>query len=104
LSLLAEEPLASDWHPLSVVWEIAIREGMPLGSSVTRAMAGGKEVFTVKDDARNRTFYVCLESKVTADLASALELTPEDLLIVLDSALDDTAAANLALQCRLKAL
>ncbi len=58
----------------------------------------------VEDPDSGRVFHVCLDDTVSADVAAALVLARGDLLVVRDAAVDDTTAANLALQCRLKTL
>lgn len=47
---------------------------------------------------------VCLDEKIGVDFSKHVELTPEQIVVARDMALDDTAAANLALQCRLKTI
>lgn len=47
---------------------------------------------------------MCLDDQVRAELSKHFPLHAELLLICRDKALDDTAAANLALQCRLKTI
>jgi len=101
---LLSEPLRDGWRAEDVVWEVAIKEGFPLTSRVTTAAAGGQEVYRVADPDSGRAFHVCLDDTVTADVAAALGLASGDLLVVRDAAVDDTTAANLALQCRLKTL
>jgi adenine-specific DNA-methyltransferase len=46
----------------------------------------------------------CLDDTLNPDIAKALALTADDLFVCRDRALDDTLAANLALQCRLKTI
>lgn len=106
---LLRDPLGGDWRPEDVVWEAAIKEGFPLTSKVTTAAAAGQLVYRVEDPDTGRRFHICLDDAVGtedggAELAAALGLESGDLLIVRDAAVDDTAAANLALQCRLKTL
>lgn len=103
LSLLSE-PLRDGWRAEDVVWEVAIKEGFPLTSRVTKAAAAGQEVYRVEDADSGRAFHVCLDDKVSAGVAAALGLAGGDLLVVRDAAVDDTTAANLALMCRLKTL
>jgi hypothetical protein len=49
-------------------------------------------------------FYICLDDKIRLDDLKSLNLAKTDLFICRDVALDDEAAANLALQCRLKTI
>ena len=101
---LLSEPLRDGWRAEDVVWEVAIKEGFPLTSRVTTAAAAGQLVYRVEDPDSGRAFHICLDDTVTSDVAAALGLGAGDLLVVRDAAVDDTTAANLALQCRLKTL
>jgi hypothetical protein len=56
------------------------------------------------DPHKEQACHVCLDSTIDAKTTKTLSLTRDDLFICLDSALDDTLAANLALQCRLKVI
>ena len=56
------------------------------------------------DKEREKAFTICLEDSLTLDAVKALGLSKEDLFVCRATALDDTLAANLALQCRLKVL
>lgn len=94
--------LEENWSPQAVVWEIALREGYPLSSTVQTVKAAGCDVFALWDPLRGRRFFVCLDDAVPLDLAHELGLAAEEVLVCRDSALTDEAAANLALQCRLK--
>ena len=47
---------------------------------------------------------VCLEETIPSDLAKHYPLRQDHILVCRDKALDDTGAANLALQCRLKTI
>ena len=52
--------------------------------------------------SETKSFYICLDDKIRLDDLKPLNLAKTDLFICRDVALDDEAAANLALQCRLK--
>jgi hypothetical protein len=51
-----------------------------------------------------QTLIVCLDDKIAVDFSKHVELTPKQIVVARDLAFDDTAAANLALQCRLKTI
>ena len=102
---LFNDPLIADWKPENVIWEAALREGFSLNTRfVSRALANGNKVYDVTDPDTEQKFMICLDDKIFADLSKHCELKPEDLFICRDLALDDSAAANLALQCRLKTI
>lgn len=101
---LFTDPIAAGARPTAVLWEMAIKEGYPLSSDIQETHVGNNTVFCVTDDDTDREYYICLDKEVPADLAHELGLTEDDLFVVRDIALDDTEAANLALQCRLKTI
>jgi adenine-specific DNA-methyltransferase len=99
------DTLVSGWKPENVVWEVALREGFALTARVERlTAAGGSTYWRVTDTEQDRTFTICLDDKLALDSVRELGLSKDDLFICRDAALDDTLAANLALQCRLKVI
>jgi adenine-specific DNA-methyltransferase len=94
--------LRDGWTPEGVVWEIALREGLPLSSSVEVLSVNEKTVHRVVDRTRDQQIHVCLDESVPASVPRALGLGPDDLFVCRDCALTDEVAANLALECRLK--
>jgi adenine-specific DNA-methyltransferase len=102
---LHADPLVYDWKAENVLWEVTVKEGFGLGSQIVRL----KEVqdctaHRVIDPDRGQSFVICLDDKVELDALKPLNLGTEDLFICRDSAITDEAAANLALQCRLKTI
>ncbi len=87
-----------------MLWELAVKEGYGLNSAITSSKFGVNAVYTVTDAEKDppQSFRACLDETLAPDIAKQLGLTTTDLFICRDSALDDTLAANLALQCRLK--
>ena len=102
---LFNDPLVAGWTPENVIWEVALREGFGLNTHfASRDLGNGNKVYDVLDDDTGQKFIICLDDKIPIDLAKHCELTLDDLFICRDVALDDSAAANLALQCRLKTI
>src|SRR5262249_21725463 len=104
---LFKDPLAPGWKPENVLWEVALREGYGLNTRFEKKILGGaagsgNTVWEVSDPDSGQSFAVCLDDTIRADLSRCYDLSPDRLLVCRDAALDDTAAANLALQCRLK--
>jgi adenine-specific DNA-methyltransferase len=64
----------------------------------------GQTVYRVADPEREQSFAICLDDQITLAALTPLQLAKDDLFVCRDSALDDEAAANLALQCRLKTI
>jgi adenine-specific DNA-methyltransferase len=100
------DPIKPNVDPVAVLWELAVKEGYGLNSTITPAKVGTNTVHTVTDTERDppQSFRACLDVKLASDIAKQLSLAANDLIICRDSALDDTLAANLALQCRLKTI
>jgi len=98
---LMNDALLPGFDPQSVIYEVALREGYGLNARLESVpeVAG---VWRVHDAEKNQTFYVTLENTIDLELLRPLKLVADDLFICRGIALDDTTAANLALQCRLK--
>lgn len=73
------------------------------GDPVAPPLAG-QTVHRVTDPDKGQSFYICLDDAVRLEALAPLGLGREDLFVCRDRALDDTAAANLALQCRLRTI
>lgn len=97
------DTLVPGWKAENVIWEVALREGYPLTASVT-ALDAPSKCWRVSDADAGRAFTICLAEHIDLAAVKPLGLTKDDLFVCRDTALDDTVAANLALQCRLKVL
>jgi adenine-specific DNA-methyltransferase len=97
------DPLVPGWKPEPVIYEVALKEGFGLSLTVER-VDGKLDVYRVTDPDKDQSFLVCLDDKVSLSGLKFLGLKKGDLFICRDTALDDTSAANLALQCRLKTI
>lgn len=105
LELMAQSLLVEGWKPEDVIFEVAIKEGYGLNIEITLVDGmNGNTIYRVTDPDKAQTFYTCLDEQLPDDLLIRLGLTRDDLFICLDSALNDTLAANFALQARLKTL
>jgi len=102
---LFNDPLVAGWTSDNVIWEVALREGFGLNTHfVSRDLANGNKVFDVTDPDTGQKFIICLDDKILSDISKNCDLKSDDLFVCRDLALDDSAAANLALQCRLKTI
>jgi adenine-specific DNA-methyltransferase len=102
---LYNDPLTPGWKPEHVLWEVALREGYGLQTRFEpKKLGNGNTLYEVTDPEAGQTMAVCLDDAIKVDLSRHYELTPERVFVCRDMALDDTAAANLALQCRLKTI
>lgn len=97
------DTLVPGWKADDVIWEVALREGYPLTASVAPLDAPAK-CWRVSDTDAGRAFTICLAEHIDLAAVKPLGLAKDDLFVCRDTALDDTVAANLALQCRLKVL
>jgi adenine-specific DNA-methyltransferase len=98
------DSLQPGWKAESVIWEVALREGLGLTANVERIGEKTPFFFRVSDEERQKELTICLEETITLDAVKALGLTKDAIFVCRATALDDTLAANLALQCRLKVL
>jgi adenine-specific DNA-methyltransferase len=99
------DTLVPGWKPENVIWEVALREGFSLTSRIEKLSAPKSGTFwRVIDPEQDRAFTICLDATLTLDSVRGLNLSKDHLFICRDAALDDTLAANLALQCRLKVI
>ena len=99
---LFADPLAEGWQPENVLYEVALKEGYGLNAQVEETAVKG--VQRVTDLDKGQAFYLTLAGKIALNDLRPLDLKKDDLFICRDAALDDEAAANLALQCRLKTI
>jgi adenine-specific DNA-methyltransferase len=99
---LFADPLVEGWQLENVLYEVALKEGYGLNVQVEETAVKG--VQRVTDPDKDQSFYLTLAGKLALKNLRPLDLKKDDLFICRDSALDDEAAANLALQCRLKTI
>ncbi len=102
---LFRDPLLPGWDPIEVIYEIALKEA-GYGPSCRIEQLDSIDtnvVYRVTDSTRDVHFDICLDDKLNPQTPKHLNLHGvEDLFVCRDVALDDTLAANLALQCRLR--
>ena len=105
---LFTDPLVDGWTAEDVIYEVALKEGYGLNCQVSplpRTGEGpGVSVQRVTDPDRDQSFLICLDGHIDLPDLHYLNLSQVDTFICRDVALDDEAAANLALQCRLKTI
>lgn len=92
--------LVDDWRAEDVIAEVALKEaGFGLEY---RQEEIGKALWRVTDGETGREFYLSLAEEVCLEEVEALGLREEALFVCRATALDDTTAGNLQLQCRLR--
>ena len=99
----AIDALCDGWRVEDVLYEIALKEGYPLDSTIEE-VAGlqTNTIFRIVAPDGMQTFHVCLDEELAETDIERLRLSKDSVFICRDIALTDTLAANLALQCRLK--
>lgn len=99
------DTLVPGWKAENVIYEVMIKEGFPLTSVIQKeTQYKDNEIWVIRDSNSERSFMICLDDKVKSSTIKNLRISKDDLFVCRDSALDDTAAANLALNCRLKTI
>ena len=99
------DTLLRDWKAEDVIWEVALREGFPLTATITPiGDASPTKFWRVSDIEQGKAFTISLADRIDLTAVKALGLRKADMFVCRDTALDDTIAANLALQCSLKVL
>ena len=105
MQLFADSPLIEGWVPENVIYEVAVKEGYRLDILVEQVTGIERNaIFRVVSADMQQSFFICLDEELFQDELNKLGLTNDDLFVCRDQALDDTKAANLALQCRLKTI
>lgn len=96
--------LLDDTKDIDIVYENIVKEGFSLNSKISEQKIGKNNVYLVVDEEWQ--LLVCLDNKI--DEKTISELTGKDYkgktFICLDSALNDTAKANLGLNVELKTI
>jgi adenine-specific DNA-methyltransferase len=102
---LFNDPLVDGWKPENVIYEVMLKQGYSLTSSIEQVTEiESATIYKVTDEDKRQHFYISLDNQFHFETARTLKLTKNDLLICRDMAIDDTTAANLVLQCRLKTI
>ena len=104
LNKAKQQGLFGETNDLDVVYENVVKEGLSLNSKVTKEKIGKSEAYKVVDGARE--LLICLDKKIAVDTAKLLsdKALKGKTFICLDSALDDSSKANLALNLELKTI
>ena len=97
------DPLKDEWTPVSVMHEVAVKEGYGLGLNIAQVDGvKSNKVYRVSDPDKEQSFFICLDNKLDPQTPRELALQKDDTFVCRDIAMTDELEANLALQCRLK--
>lgn len=99
------DPLQEGWQKEDVLYEIALKEGYPLDSIIQKVPELLQNaIYRITMPDKTQSCHVCLDEELTETDIEHLDLSTDSVFICRDIALNDTLAANLALQCRLKTI
>lgn len=99
------DPLQEGWQKEDVLYEIALKEGYPLDSIIQKVPELVQNIiYRITMPNKTQSCHVCLDEELTETDIEHLDLSKDSVFICRDIALNDTLAANLALQCRLKTI
>lgn len=89
---------------MSLVYENVVKEGLSLNSKIEKIAIGKNSAYQVVDG--DQQLLVCLEDKLASETVKELtdKAHKDRIFICLESSLDDTTAANLALNLDLKTI
>lgn len=100
---LFTDPLIEGWLPENILWELVIKEGYGLNTRTKKLEEiRSNTVWKLTDPEKDQSLFVCLDNRLEPSTLTTLSLSRDQVFVCLNKALDDTIAANLALQCRLK--
>ncbi len=89
------DPLADGWQPEPLLWELALREGYSLATTIDALTDG---LYRVADPDKQQAMLVSLSA--TSPQLTTVPLDGISLLLVRDRDLDDSQLANLKLQAK----
>lgn len=99
---LFKSPLVNGYDDYNVIYECIIKEGLNLNAKIEKIDVSGNTIYKVSDE--NHSFHICLDEKIRQENLNKLDLKKDDLLICLDSSLDDSKKVNISMQCKLETL
>ena len=99
---LFESPLIEKYKDEDVIYEYIIKEGYDLNSTIEKMNIPSNIIYKVTDG--DKSFYICLDKIIQKDIITETKITANDILICMDSALDDSQKTNLSKQCDLRML
>jgi adenine-specific DNA-methyltransferase len=100
----AETPLVKGWTPDALLTEVLLLQGFPLDARIEAQTTLKNDVRLVTSDHVGHRLWVCLDRKVHDATVAALAPEAEDVIVCLDSALDDEAKLRLADRCTLETI
>jgi adenine-specific DNA-methyltransferase len=104
LGLVGQTSLFEDVSDVDVIYENIVKEGLSLNAHIEEIVIADSNAYRISDG--DRELFVCLENAISSETVRAFcdKEYQEKTLICIDSALDDSAKANLALHLVLKTI
>ena len=99
---LFESPLIEKYKDEDVIYECIIKEGYDLNSTIEKMNIPSNIIYKVTDG--DKSFYICLDKIIQKDIITETKITANDILICMDSALNNSQKTNLSKQCDFRAL
>lgn len=79
-----------------LLWEVALNEGFPLDSRVETRRVGEQTIHTLTSDFHEFALHCCFDPSIAPAAAPEITLGENDVLVCLDSALDDQTKLRLS--------
>ena len=102
LKLFAEKPLVDNYEERSVVYEILTKEGFDINSKVEEKTVKNMEVWVVS--GLEKRMFITFAKTLTELNLKDLNISESDIVVCLDSALDDTIKVNLMRNYNVKSI
>jgi adenine-specific DNA-methyltransferase len=88
---ILDNPLIENYTAENLLYEIILKQGLSLHSTITLQ----DDFYIAYDAEREQKLYLTLTSKIIDENIDNLNLTPDDILVCFDTALNDTQKVNL---------
>ncbi|MFW6015353.1 MAG: site-specific DNA-methyltransferase [bacterium] len=99
---LFQNSLVQGYKDLDVIYEILIKEGFNLNSTILKEETDKYTIYKVKDG--NHLIYINLDEKVELDILQFINYNENAILMCLDNALTDETKLNIDLKMQLKVI
>lgn len=102
---LFETPLVDNWKVKDLICEIMLLEGFPLDSNIELLKnIKSNELYLVTSNFCYYNLLICCDEKINSNTIRDLSIGPDDVLICLDSAINDQTKMRLSDICKLKTI
>jgi adenine-specific DNA-methyltransferase len=95
-SLFDQQSIDKTYNPQTFLWEVALNEGFPLDSRVETREVAGQTIQTLTSEFHEFALHCCFDPSIAPAAAPEITLGENDVLVCLDSALDDQTKLRLS--------